>query len=322
VQHPGTESSEHAAIAQSLQPGDGDDDNDQQVPRGQCPSTDEATGTPRVVTDDDSDKDASVRASMNGISFLSRDAMAEPRGGGFANMPQRIGMGNLVRAAVALDGADPGRPARPDSSLSALMVMMPPSGGSPMEQFHFNRKATEGYMRSFLDEVAIYYPHFDRAQLEKQYQLVVSDDHNDSSPSNSARDLPSHADKFNAYMAVCIGTLLAPEWARLEPYRTKLQNASLELFDALLDDGDSLVPIACLILLTIYATLSPYGGSAWQLLGLSMKQAIFLGLHRDPEQQTHTAIWSGAEMEHRRRLFWTVYMLDRCVSPLMSKYLS
>lgn len=286
-----------------MQPGDDDDDEPTRAQRVQA----EASDTHCVGTEKDGDKDASVRASMNGISFLSRDAMAEPRGDGFANIPQRIGMGNLVRAAIALDGADPARPARPDSSLSALMLM--PSGAAT-EQFQLNRKATEGFITLFLDEIAILYPHFDRTQLERQYQLVVDDDANTST---SAGDLPSHADKFSAYMAVCVGTLLSPEWARLEPYRMKLQSTSLDLFDALLEDGDSLVPIACLILLTIYATLSPYGGSAWQLLGLTMRQAIFLGLHRDPEQQMHTAIWSGTEMDTRRRLFWTVYMLDRCV---------
>lgn len=298
----GTGSSD-TIVAQPIQPGDNDDDEAMRGRRIQS----EAAVTPCEAVDKDGDKDASVQASMNGISFLSRDAMAEPRGDGFANIPQRIGMGNLVRAAIALDGADPASPARPDSSLSDLMIM--PTGGTT-QHLQLNRKATEGFVTLFLDEVAILYPHFDRTQLKKQYQLVVG---NDAGPPSSTRDSPSDSDKFNAYMAVCIGTLLSPEWARLESYRTKLQNTSLDLFDALLEDGDSLVPIACLILLTIYAILSPYGGSAWQLLGLTMKQAIFLGLHRDPEQQMHTAIWSGAEMDTRRRLFWTIYMLDRYV---------
>lgn len=295
----GTGSSD-TIIAQPIQPVNNEVDEARQEVEGAV--------TPCEATDKDGDKDASVQASMNGISFLSRDAMAEPRGDGFANIPQRIGMGNLVRAATALDGADPACPARPDSSLSALMMMSSERGAT--EKFQLNRKATEGFMALFLDEVAILYPHFDRTQLQKQYQLVVGDD---ASPPTSTGDMPSDADKFNAYMAVCIGTLLSPEWARLESYRTKLQNTSLDLFDALLEDGDSLVPIACLILMTIYATLSPYGGSAWQLLGLTMKQAIFVGLHRDPEQQMHTAIWSRAEMDTRRRLFWTIYMLDRYV---------
>lgn len=245
---------------------------------------------------------------MNGINFLSRDAMAEPRGNGFSNIPQRISTGNLVKAAIALNGANPARPAGPDPSLSDLMAM-PPGGAT--EQFQLNRKATESFMALFLDEVAILYPHFDRGQLERQYQLVVGgqDDHR-----HCGGDSPSAADKFNAYMAVCIGTLLSSESTRLESYRTKLQNASLELFDSLLEDGDSLVPVACLIFLTIYATYSPYGGSAWHLLGLTMKQCIFLGLHRDPEQHMHTAIWSETDMDTRRRLFWTIYVLDRYLS--------
>lgn len=242
---------------------------------------------------------------MSGISFLSRDAMAEPRGNGFANIPQSIRIGNLVRAAVALDGDNPASPASPDPSLSALTMTQ--SGGGT-EHFQLNRRATESFVILFLDEVAILYPHFDRVQLERQYQLVAGcqDD-----PRDSRGDPPSDFDKFNAYMAVCIGTLLSSESTRLESYRRKLQSASLDLFEFLLDDGDSLVPIACLIFLTIYATFSPCGGSAWHLLGLTMKQCVFLGLHRDPEQHMHTAIWSEKDMDIRRRLFWTIYMLDR-----------
>lgn len=290
-----------AAISHPVRP---DDDNDN-ARQAQQIEVEGATGTQYSSEDKGGDRDASVRASMNGISFLSRDAMAEPRGDGFANVPQRISMGNLVRAAIALDGNNPACPAGSDPSLSAL-VMIPP--GRATEQFQFNRRATESFMTLFLDEVAILFPHFDHAQLERQYQLVVG---GQESPRPCRGDLPSDADKFNAYMAVCIGTLLSSESTRLESYRTKLQNASLHLFDSLLQDGDSLVPVACLLLLTIYATYSPYGGSAWQLLGLAMKQCIFLSLHRDPEQHMHTAIWTETDIVTRRRLFWTIYVLDR-----------
>lgn len=244
---------------------------------------------------------------MNGIGFLSRDAMAESRGNGFANIPHRIGTANLVRAAITLDGADPACPARPNSSISDLMM---PSGGAN-EHFQLNRKSTEGFLALFLDEVAILYPHFARTQLERQYHLVFDDSCDDPRPPTSAGESPSQADKFTAYMVVCIGTLLSPEWARLESYRTKLQSISLDLLEALLEECDSLEPIACLILLTIYATMSPHGGSAYQLLGLTIKHAIFTGLHRDPVQNMHTAMWSGSEMGNRRRLFWTVYIFDR-----------
>ncbi|KAK2596290.1 hypothetical protein N8I77_013186 [Diaporthe amygdali] len=232
--------------------------------------------------------------------------MAEPRGDGFANIPQRIGMANLVKAATALDGADPARPTRPDPSLSVLMTM----AGGATEDLQMNRKATEKFMNLFLDEVAILYPYFDRDRIEGQYQLVV---HDENEPPRHSAYLPSDADKFSTYMAICIGTLLSSESMRLESYRTKLRKTSWGLLYSLLEDGDSLVPIMCLILLTIYATLSPDGGSAWQLLGLGMRQCIFMGLHRESEQHTK------AEMDTRRRLFWTMYILDRSISSVMDR---
>lgn len=284
-------------------------DDGETAPQGHQVQVQAGTDTQCASADKEDDGDASVRASISGISFLSRDAMAEPRGDGFENIPQRISTGNLVRAAVALHGANPDHPARPDPSLSVLMMMLPPGGAS--EPFQLNQKATERFMALFIDEVAILYPHFDRAQLEKQYRLVAG---GQVDPRHSG--VPSDADKFNAYMAVCIGTLLSSESTRLESYRTKLQSASLDLFDSLLADGDSLVPVACLILLTIHATYSPCGGSAWQLLGLTMRQCVFLGLHRDPEQHMHATMWSDADMDTRRRVFWTIYVLDRY--PLLS----
>lgn len=301
------------ARAQQLEPEDPDTsitrsdqpDDDEDAPQGQQIQIQAGTETQCASEDKEGEGDASVRASMSGISFLSRDAMAEPRGDGFANIPQRISTGNLVRAAIALNGANPAHPVGADPSLSVLM-MVPPGGAT--EQFELNRKATGSFMTLFLDEISVLYPHFDRAQLERQYRLVVG---GQDDPRRCGGDLASDTDKFNAYMAVCIGTLLSPQSTRLESYRTQLQSASLDLFDSLLEDGDSLVPVACLILLTIYATYSPYGGSAWQLLGLAMKQCVFLGLHRDPEQHMHTAIWSNRDIDTRRRLFWTIFVLDR-----------
>lgn len=290
------------ATFQSVQP---DDDGDNATPQGQEFQVQVASRAQSASEDRDGDRDASVRASINGISFLSQDAMGEPRGDGFTKVPQRISMGNLVRAAITLNSGDPAHPARPNSSLDALTMLNP---GGATEDFQLDQKATESFMALFTNEVAILYPHLDRAQLERQYKLVVG---GQDDTRRCVGELPSDADKFNAYMAVCIGTLLSPESSRLESYRKKLQNASLGLFDSLLEDGDSLVPVACLILLTIYATYSPYGGSAWQLLGLAVKQCIFLGLHRDPEQDMHTAIWSEMEMDTRKRLFWTIYVLDR-----------
>lgn len=259
------------ATSQSVQP---DDDDDNATPQGHEIQVKVVPGAQCASKDRDGDRDASVRASINGISFLSQDALGEPRGNGFTKMPQRISMGNLVRAAISLHGANPAHPARPNSSLDAITMI--PQGGATAD-FQLDRKATESFMPLFINEAAILYPHFDHAQLEKQYNFVVGDQ---DDTRRCVGERPSDADKFNAYMDVCIGTLLSSESTRLESYRKKLQNASLGLFDALLEDGDSLVPVACLILLTIYATYSPYGGSAWQLLGLAVKQCIFLGLHR------------------------------------------
>lgn len=244
--------------------------------------------------------DPSVRASLGGIGFLSRNAMAEPPGDEPARVSRKLGLKNLVRAVIGLEGTDPAHSRKPDSSITALM--MPAS----THHVQMSRKGTEKFMNLFLDEIAILYPHFDRPRLKRQYQLVIAEE-------SDAEQASSRADSYTIYMVVAIGTLLSPDSMRLDSFRTHLQDAAWRDFCSLLDDGYSPTIIECLILSTILATLTPSGGSSWHLLGLTMKQCISLGLHREPEQHLD---WTPQEMDSRRRLFWSVYILDRSLPPM------
>ncbi|ERS95309.1 uncharacterized protein SPSK_01523 [Sporothrix schenckii 1099-18] len=61
------------------------------------------------------------------------------------------------------------------------------------------------------------------------------------------------------------------------------------------------------LLLAIQSMRSPSGTSVWHLAGLAVRQCIELGLHR----QRAVRGGDAAVDEHRRRLFWSVYIFER-----------
>ncbi|KAL1905636.1 hypothetical protein Sste5344_008574 [Sporothrix stenoceras] len=67
----------------------------------------------------------------------------------------------------------------------------------------------------------------------------------------------------------------------------------------------SLRSIELTLLLAIHSMRSPSGTSVWHLAGLAVRQCIELGLHRQ------RARGDAAVDEHRRRLFWSVYIFER-----------
>lgn len=64
------------------------------------------------------------------------------------------------------------------------------------------------------------------------------------------------------------------------------------------------------MLLAIYCLRAPQGPGAWTYVGLAMRIAIDLGLHR----KTSTMATPSLPNELRKRLFWSCYNLDRQVS--------
>ncbi|KAL4903051.1 fungal-specific transcription factor domain-containing protein [Aspergillus multicolor] len=92
------------------------------------------------------------------------------------------------------------------------------------------------------------------------------------------------------------------------PYATILQRCIMH---------ESLDSIQILVLLTLYSLFDACGPSPWSLVGIITRQAQAQGLTRAPppsERLTPKAI------ELRRRLFWSIYGLDRMVSVSVGSY--
>lgn len=66
-----------------------------------------------------------------------------------------------------------------------------------------------------------------------------------------------------------------------------------------------------LLLLTQYAMLDPAHFDSWHLIGFACRAVVDLGLHQDPP---HSQQMDQDALDARRRTFYCVYALDRCVA--------
>ncbi|RDW60105.1 hypothetical protein BP5796_11711 [Coleophoma crateriformis] len=82
------------------------------------------------------------------------------------------------------------------------------------------------------------------------------------------------------------------------------------LFNSVDRNYPSFQGIEAMALLVIYNLRSSSSSAAWYMIGLAMRTAVDLGLHREAYYKALTP--RTAQM--RRRLFWTVYLLERSVA--------
>ena len=85
--------------------------------------------------------------------------------------------------------------------------------------------------------------------------------------------------------------------------------AALDHIEGVLHPG-SISGIQALLLLVLYATLDSYHFNSWYLIGLASRAMVDIGLHQDPPRGLRM---KDVELELRRRLYLSVYALDRCV---------
>ncbi|KXS20689.1 hypothetical protein M427DRAFT_51672 [Gonapodya prolifera JEL478] len=106
-------------------------------------------------------------------------------------------------------------------------------------------------------------------------------------------------------------------------------------FNARLEEGPSLVLMQCLLLIILYtATATSRGERAWMYTGMAVRMAYELDLNVDPDDLANgtylnsapiilsaystraatiqsSKLWSWIDKETRRRVWWSVYILDK-----------
>ncbi|RAH41815.1 fungal specific transcription factor domain-containing protein [Aspergillus brunneoviolaceus CBS 621.78] len=246
----------------------------------------------------------SVQATMGDIDFLSRNAMAEPRNETHGFPPQ-LGMGSMVRAALEIPGGNLSQ----SVGLNVRQCALPAVGAAS----RITKEVAELCLRNLLQGSQSIYLPLDEPTLEQCVATTFSGEVQcQSGGSNSAE---FHLRNFRACMAVALGMLLSGDYDS-RVFANDLHSLAMEHLPAVLQSIDGLKVVECLLLLIHFSILSPRGGSTWHLVGLAMKKCIALKLHKEPQPEINL---SEAEVLKRKRIFWSLYVVDRAVSGVMDR---
>lgn len=91
---------------------------------------------------------------------------------------------------------------------------------------------------------------------------------------------------------------------------------ALKYYDSVFEATDSLMGLQAILLLCYYSLFNPTKGSIWFLVGIASRTAIDHGLHHETAQSENL---TALERDMNRRLFWSVYNLDRLLSHALGR---
>ncbi|KAF3922316.1 hypothetical protein ABW20_dc0109346 [Dactylellina cionopaga] len=143
---------------------------------------------------------------------------------------------------------------------------------------------------------------------------------------------PTHPDSpiknFIIYMVLAIGITLDEDSASHSAFFSNhFLFAAIRHFEAVLEGSegsnvgtdDPIDTIRALLLLAIYSLYSPSAGPTWHFIGLAIRKAICLGYHMDMVQGEDGGPVDERVQEERRWVFWTAYVLDRCICQALDR---
>ncbi|KAI5197556.1 cytochrome P450 [Aureobasidium subglaciale] len=120
----------------------------------------------------------------------------------------------------------------------------------------------------------------------------------------------SPASMFRIWMVLAIGSTTYSSITLAEEYVSRMYyEKAMTFFDASMDHGD-IVALEALMLQVSFSFFNQLGPNTWFLVGTAARLALGMGLHCDSTFQG----LSEAQTVRRKRLFFSIYMMDRLVS--------
>jgi len=154
---------------------------------------------------------------------------------------------------------------------------------------------------AYLARVHLRYPFLDRSEILRSHTNRFAQ--NNSNPKEQY-------ETFKLYMMYAIGATmlkLTEQYDYTPPenfFMTALQYISAAR------ESHSVHNIEAMTLLVLYNLRSPSNSGIWYMIGLAIRTCVDLGLHREAYYGNITPY----EGQLRRRLFWTVYFLERVIA--------
>lgn len=156
-------------------------------------------------------------------------------------------------------------------------------------------------LNAYFTRLHLRYPFLDRSDILERHS-------NRFSQSNTSPQ--DQYGTFKIYMIYAIGATmlkLTEQYNYTPPenfFMTALQYISAAR------ESHSVHNIEAMTLLVLYNLRSPSNSGIWYMIGLAMRTCVDLGLHREAYYGSVTPY----EGQLRRRLFWTVYFLERVIA--------
>ena len=120
---------------------------------------------------------------------------------------------------------------------------------------------------------------------------------------------------FKIFMVYAIGASVLQLTEASHPTHPGSFSSTALKFDSMARGASSIHSIEALMLLVIYKLRSSTDSSVWYNIGLAMRTCIDLGLHREG----HYRKLKPCHAELKRRLFWSVYLLERYVASSLGR---
>lgn len=132
------------------------------------------------------------------------------------------------------------------------------------------------------------------------------------------QDVTSIKDRFSTYKIYMIYAIGATMLKLTEPYDYTLPESffmtALQYISSA-RESHSIHNVQAMTLLVIYNLRAPSNSGIWYMIGLAVRTCVDLGLHREAHYEKVTPY----EGQLRRRLFWSVYFLERVIATSLGR---
>lgn len=161
------------------------------------------------------------------------------------------------------------------------------------------RHAIVPLVQHYLDNIHVLYPFLSATKLWGSVEAVLQQD------GRYASAMDHWTTRF--VLAIALASLSRRRGDTQYQDAVRHATAALGHIEIVAHPG-SILGIQALLLLVLYAMLDPHHFSSWYLIGIASRAMVDIGLHQDPPQGLRL---KEIELELRRRLYLSVYALDR-----------
>ncbi|MCJ1428479.1 hypothetical protein MMC29_006389 [Sticta canariensis] len=190
--------------------------------------------------------------------------------------------------------------------MSFARLVLSTSSVEEMPKFRVNdfpqRYAITHLIQHYLENIYVLYPFLSETKLFASLDALYQD----------GGRYANSIDRWTVRLVIAIAFASLSRRRGDAQYRDAVYHTAvaLEGVENVLQPG-SIVGIQAILLLVVYAMLDPHHFNSWYLIGVASRAMVDLGLHQDSTSPRQVP---GPEADLRRRVYHSVYTLDRTIS--------